>query len=1083
MKRYSLLTLFLLTISLTVSAAVTFTDKPNYPNLVFTVLDEEAKTVSVKAESIAYYTQDSILNIPASVTNSGDTYTVTTIAADGFKAIKIKQIILPSTIKTIESAAFRDITSPFTIELNEGLTTIGNRAFAHCTGISDTIVLPSTLSTIYSFAAFYNVPTPAFVIRSNTPPTISVSETYGLLPNIPIVIPSGTRTAYTTSEWSKYKQLFCDEQSFTDGVYMFTVLDAVSYKVKIKGKLADITVIDLSETVVNPFNKSPYTISAISDSCFMRDTAITSVSLPATIDSIGRYAFYDCSKITSLSLNEGLQIIGERSFTKCKALTGALVLPSTLTKIGEAAFFDDSLLTEIHINAIVPPTIAYVSFNAFTCPSAVFMVTCDTYNEYINSTSWSKYKKQFVNTCIFSDDTYTYQILHDEDSKVSVKSLLNNDITEVNIPNSVTNPYDKLDYAVTVIADSCFINKTTISTVTLPTTILNIGNRAFYGCSALTTINLNEGLKVIGERAFTKCTAISGTLVLPSTLTEIGAAAFNGDDIITQIQINAVVPPTMVSDSYAAFTCSRAAFMVTCDTYNDYINSVSWSKYKSQFVNTCIFSDETYTYQVLLDEDSKVSVKALLNSEITEVNIPNSVTNPYDKLNYAVTAIADGCFKGNTTISSVTLPNTLHTIGTSAFDGCSNLTDLELNLGLKVIGYRAFTATGLKDTLNIPGSVDSIGLTAFAKCFNVEVIRVYSTVPPTVPTITHDFDNIFFVDKNTSSKLYNAPIIVPCGSMETYRNANYWKDLSNKFVSACKPLKLTKGVALTQDTIVSSISYSRTFDMDVWQTLYLPFEVDSVFVYDEQDAKYYDINYPFKPGYGGYFYLNEYDTTNVEEATITFTTATSIEKNTPYLIQFPTTDDRYFEGKDIVFKSTAGEYTLNKLDYSQPKATTQFEVSGNSSVYNQSVSDMYIFRATHVTGKDGKDSVKYEFNRQASDTLKPFEFGLLPYVVEPSSGISSAPMRMSLRIGRSSGNTGGGGITTSVSETHASNAITYRTGAGELALSLNGLPCQLYSISGTLLYSSAGGTEEITIPLEKGIYILYSEGKSQKIVL
>ena len=327
--------------------------------------------------------------------------------------------------------------------------------------------------------------------------------------------------------------------------------------------------------------------------------------------------------------------------------------------------------------------------------------------------------------------------------------------------------------------------------------------------------------------------------------------------------------------------------------------------------------------------------------------------------------------------------------------------------------------------------------------------------------------------------------------MGSYKNANYWKDLSSKFVSACKPLNLTKGVPFTRDTIVSSIAYRRTFDMDVWQTLYLPFEVDSVLVYDDEDEKYYDINYPFVPGYGGYFYLNKYENANVEEVTITFTTATTMEGKTPYLIQFPTTDDGYFVGKDIVFKSKAGEYTLKKSDYSQPEVTTQFEVSGNSSVYNQSVSDMYIFRATPVMGKDGmplktvdgKDSIKYEFNQQASATLNPFEFGLLPYVVEPSSGISSAPMRMSLRIGRSSGNTGGGDITTSVSETHAPNAITYRTGVGELALSLNGLPCQLYSVSGTLLYSSAGGTEEITIPLEKGIYILYSEGQSQKIVL
>ena len=269
--------------------------------------------------------------------------------------------------------------------------------------------------------------------------------------------------------------------------------------------------------------------------------------------------------------------------------------------------------------------------------------------------------------------------------------------------------------------------------------------------------------------------------------------------------------------------------------------------------------------------------------------------------------------------------------------------------------------------------------------------------------------------------------------------------------------------------------------MDVWQTLYLPFDVDSVLVYDDDDEKYYDINYPFEPGSGGYFYLNEYDTTNVEEATITFTTATRIEKNTPYLIQFPTTDDRYFEGKDIVFKSTAGEYILKTSDYIQPTASSQFQVSGNSSVYNQSVSDMYIFRATKVPASNGSDSVKYEFNQQSSSTLHPFDFGLLPYVEKPN--IVSAPKRISLRIGRSSGNTGGGGITTSVSETHAANAITYRTGAGELALSLNGLPCQLYSVSGTLLYSSAGGTEEITIPLEKGIYILYSEGKSQKIVL
>ena len=163
MKRYSLITLFFLTLTLSASA---FQD-PKYSNLEFTVLDEGAKTVSVKAKSIAYYTKDSILNIPDSVTNSGDTYAVTTIAADGFKAIKIKQIILPTTIKTIESQAFRDIVSSFTIELNEGLEEIGNRAFCRSTGMIGTLTLPSTLQTIYSSAVFFDIRVDRIIINTS----------------------------------------------------------------------------------------------------------------------------------------------------------------------------------------------------------------------------------------------------------------------------------------------------------------------------------------------------------------------------------------------------------------------------------------------------------------------------------------------------------------------------------------------------------------------------------------------------------------------------------------------------------------------------------------------------------------------------------------------------------------------------------------------------------------------------------------------------------------------------------------------------------------------------------------------------
>lgn len=887
MKRFSLITLFFLTLTHTASAAVTFTDS-KYPNLLFTVLDTEPKTVSVKGVDNA--SAEPII-IPATVNDGVYDYTVTTIADQGFyNYSKITKIVFP-----------------------EGLTTIGNRAFAHCTAISDTIILPSTLTSIYSFAAFYNVPTPAFIIMSRTPPTITFSESYGLLPNIPICIPSGTRTDYNNSrEWSKYQQLFCDEQTFTDGKYIYTKLSNTTASASgYVGNLYSIAdTVSIKATVTNPFNNQTYRIT-----------------------EIGSNAFYNCPKITSVQLSENIEKIGDKAFAHDSLIDGALVLPASLKYIGEKVFYNLLHLDTLTILSPTPPTLldnATQSYNTvldvfFNLPiSTLIQVPCNTLRTYQKHARWGFLRNRYVDPCMVLRNNFYYQATNKGAEVIGFETTPQG---EVRFEDTVTINGKNLN--VVTITDGFLANNTDITKLTLPTHCTTLGSNSFVKCTNLKKIYLNEGLQTIG----------------------------------------------------------------------------------------------------------------------------------------------DTCFMGGT-FDTIVMPSTLKTIGKYSFRDNPNLRGLFLNEGLQSIGERAFTNnSALRDTIIIPSSITQIGAAAFTRCDQLTYVILRGSNPPRV---TSDGYPVFGSASN---------FIVPCGYTEAYKTAPYWKTLKNNITNNCKPLILKQGDVLVRDTAVSSIAYSRTFELDVWQTLYLPFDVNSVLVYDEEDEEYYDINYPFVPGTGGYFYLNEYDTTNVEEATITFTTATMIEKNTAYLIQFPTTDDRYFEGKYIVFKSTAGEYTLKPEDYSQHEATKQFEISGNSSVYNQSVSDMYIFRTTHVTGKDGKDSVKYEFNRQASDTLKPFEFGLLPYVVEPSSGISSAPMRMSLRIGRSSGNTGGGDITTSVSETHAPNAITYRTGAGELALSLNGLPCQLYSVSGTLLYSSAGGTEEITIPLEKGIYILYSEGKSQKIVL
>ncbi|MGN0209445.1 MAG: leucine-rich repeat domain-containing protein, partial [Paludibacteraceae bacterium] len=697
---------------------------------------------------------------------------------------------------------------------------------------------------------------------------------------------------------------------------------------------------------------------------------------------------------------------------------------------------------------------------------------------------------------------------------------------ELIFPESITVKDQLLD--VVAIGDSAFLG-TKVTKIVLPSSVVSIGKAAFRNIVTTFTIELNEGLIEIGDRAFTNSTGMVGTLTLPSTLKSIYSSAALRNVAVDAIEVKAKDAPVFLSNEHKVHPLPDVPINIPCESWKNYArvnsNGSTWNAYKSRLTDPCTKLVDNYYYTAtdsgavvvgydvapagILTFPTTVTINELPFNvvaigdfafdamKITSLEIPSSIVylgkGAFRKcvnlstvtLNEGLRNIDDSCFYG-CTFTAIQMPRTLKQIGKYAFRTNTELTTIVLNEGLEIIGERAFTGnTALKDTLVIPSTVKEFGAATFTNCNLISCVIFKGMTPPNV------------VNEGDRNPIFSNPevrYIIPCGAMDNYKNAYYWKNLSSRFVSACKPLILTKGVALTQDTIVSSIAYSRTFDMDVWQTLYLPFEVDSVLVEEiyEGEPYYFDINEPYDPAIGGYFYLNKFDTIDENAAIITFTTATTLAGFTPYLIQFPQiSSNGYFDGKNIIFKSKPGEYTLKKSDYTQPDATKQFQISGNSSVYNQSVSDMYTFRATLVTGEggtplktvDGKDSVKYDFNRQASATLKPFEFGLLPCVVEPSSGISSAPKRMSLRIGRSSGNTGGGDITTSVSETHAPNAITYRTGAGELALRLNGLPCQLYSVSGTLLYSSAGGTEEITIPLEKGIYILYSEGKSQKIVL
>ena len=93
-----------------------------------------------------------------------------------------------------------------------------------------------------------------------------------------------------------------------------------------------------------------------------------------------------------------------------------------------------------------------------------------------------------------------------------------------------------------------------------------------------------------------------------------------------------------------------------------------------------------------------------------------------DRINgLPVVAIGPSAFAGKT-ITSVTLPTWLTSIGESAFEGCAHLTDVSLPAGLTTIGDRAFASCGVLRSIDIPASVTSIGASAFERCYALSTV-------------------------------------------------------------------------------------------------------------------------------------------------------------------------------------------------------------------------------------------------------------------------------------------------------------------------------------------------------------------------
>ena len=266
---------------------------------------------------------------------------------------------------------------------------------------------------------------------------------------------------------------------------------------------------------------------------------------------------------------------------------------------------------------------------------------------------------------------------------------------EVVIPASIEG------FPVKQVADVAFSNRTGLSAITIPDSVIVIGSGAFFGCSGLVRVSLGKNIATIGNGAFGDCSGLT-SLTIPERVTLINGYTFKGCTGLTNVAFpdNVTTIWDYAFDGCTGLTSAAFGSGFTSLGAHVFNNCTSLARLTVAAGNSSFSSDEG----VLFDKSQTGLVQYPQGKSGTAYTIPAGVTT-----------IGPFAF-GGSTLTRVNLDSGMVLIESYAFYGCSNLTGMDFPDGLVVLGDRAFSGcTGLT-ALMIPDSVTSIGGAAFEGC-------------------------------------------------------------------------------------------------------------------------------------------------------------------------------------------------------------------------------------------------------------------------------------------------------------------------------------------------------------------------------
>ena len=360
------------------------------------------------------------ITLPSTVTYGDVTYTVKRIGNQAFHGCNglTGSLTIPNSVTTIGYYAFwhcSNLTGSLT--LSSSLTSIGECAFELCS-FTGSLTIPNSVTTIGDYAF-------------NWCDLFDGTLTIG---NSVVTIGEGAFVAWRGITQVNYNAVNCADVIFDDDDYDASpfedcrgILTIGSNVQRIPAHLfkdADFTQVNFNATncadLSYGIDNSPFagcvgtltigtTVQRIPQNMFFGCSGLTgSLTIPNSVTSIGPTAFFGCNGFTgSLTIGNAVTSIGQFAFYNCSGFTGSLTIPNSVTSIAQYAFYNCSGFTSILALPETPPTMGTSPFYGMSTSIPVY-VPCASLENYQSASGWSSFTNmQCHETLTVHDGTVT----------------------------------------------------------------------------------------------------------------------------------------------------------------------------------------------------------------------------------------------------------------------------------------------------------------------------------------------------------------------------------------------------------------------------------------------------------------------------------------------------------------------------------------------------------------------------------------------------------------------------------------------------------------------------------------------------